>query len=150
MIADAEQIVASYPLKMANQGAQRRIAIAPSQSHRPQHTGPTRSLITLPTLDLGEPKRPLVLQGQWHHLSILDIHRLVRDEVEFIPSTERFGTERERHLKVVASGLRDVVVVVVGGVNGWCVCSVWVSLDEVGDQDARAFEPPVTDVESLW
>ena len=131
MIADAEQIAASYPLKMANQGVQRRIAIAPSQSHRPQHTGPTRSLITLPTLDLGEPKRPLVLQGQWHHLSILDIHRLVRDEVELVPPTERFGTEGERHLKVVPCRLRDVVLV--RGVSG---DRMWVSLDEVGDEDA--------------
>ena len=131
MIADAEQIVASYPLKMANQGVQRRIAIAPSQSHRPQHTGPTRSLITLPTLDLGEPKRPLVLQGQWHHLSILDVHRLVRDEVELVPPTERFGTEGERHLKVVSCRLRDVVLV--RGVSG---DRMWVSLDEVGDEDA--------------
>lgn len=106
--------------------------------------------ITLPAVDLGEPERSFMFQRERYDLAILDVHRLVRDEVEFIPSTERFGTERERHLKVVASGLRDVVVVVVGGVNGWCVCSVWVSLDEVGDQDARAFEPPVTDVESLW
>lgn len=144
MIADAEQIVASYPLKMANQGVQRRIAIAPSQSHRPQHTGPTRSLITLPTLDLGEPKRPLVLQGQWHHLSILDVHRLVRDEVELVPPTERFGTEGERHLKVVSCRLRDVVLV--RGVSG---DRMWVSLDEVGDEDARAFEPPIANVEAL-
>lgn len=94
----------------------------------------TQKLITLPTLNLGEPKRSLVLQRKRHDLSILDVHRLVRDEVEFVPSTERFRTERERHLEVVASRLRDVVVV--GGVGGRGVCSVCVPLDEVGDQDA--------------
>lgn len=107
----------------------------------------TQKLITLPTLDLGEPKRPLALQRERHDIFVLDVHRLVRDEIEFVPSTERFGTERERHLEVVASRLGGVVVV--GVVGGWCVRRVWLSLDEVGDQDARAFEPPVSDVEPL-
>lgn len=89
----------------------------------------TRELITLPTLDLGEPKGPHVLQRKRYDFSILDVHRRVRCEIEFVPSTERLGTERERHLEVVATGLRDVV----GEVSGWSVCSVWVSLDEVGD-----------------
>lgn len=90
---------------------------------------PREKLITLPTLNLGEPKRPHVLQRKRHDFSILDVHRLVRYEIEFVPSTKRLGTERERHLELVTTGLRDVV----GGVSKWRVCSVWVPLDEVGD-----------------
>ena len=85
----------------------------------------------MPTLDLGEPKRPLALQRERHDIFVLDVHRLVRDEIEFVPSTERFGTERERHLEVVAGRLRDMVVV--GGVGGCRVRSMWMPLDEVGD-----------------
>ena len=89
-----------------------------------------------------------MLQRERYNLFVLDVHRLVRDEIEFVPATERFGTERERHLEVVASRLRDVVVM--GGVGGWRVRRVRMPLDKVGDQDARSFEPPVTDVEPLW
>lgn len=88
-----------------------------------------------------------MFERERHDLFILNVHRRVRDEIEFVPSTKRLGTERERHLEVVASGLRDIIVVVVRGVRR---LSVWVPLDEVGDYDVRAFESPVTDVEPLW
>ena len=89
-----------------------------------------------------------MLQREWHDVFVLDVHRLVRDEIEFVPSTERFETERERHLEMVAGRLRDVVVM--GGVGGCRVRGVWMPLDEVGDYDIRAFEPPVSDVEPMW
>lgn len=79
-----------------------------------------------------------MLQRERYDLAILNVHRLVRGEVELVPPTKRFGTERERHLEVIASGLR----------GGRRVYSMW-SLDEVGDQDPRALELPVTDVEPL-
>ena len=87
--------------------------------------------ITLPAVDLGEPERSFMFQRERYDLAILDVHRLVRVEVELVPPTERFGTEGERHLKVVSCRLRDVVLV--RGVSG---DRMWVSLDEVGDEDA--------------
>ena len=92
-----------------------------AQGHRDHGTRAphTRLRITLPALDLGEPKRPFVLQRERHDLPVLDVDRFVRDEVEFVPSTERFGAEHERHLEVVPRRWRDVAVV--GGVSGRCV-----------------------------
>jgi len=105
-------------------------------------------LVTLPTPDLGEPKRPLMLQREGYDLPILDVHRLVRNKVESVPPTERFGAECERHLKVVPHRLGNVVMV--GRMRGRRgVRRVWVLLDEVTDEDGRAFEPPVADIEAL-
>lgn len=95
---------------------------------------------TLPTLDFREPKRPLVLQGERHNLSVLDVDRRIRGDIEFVPPAERLRPQRERHLEVVARRWRRYMAMVGG---------VWVVLDKVADEDAGAFEPPVADMKAL-
>lgn len=87
-----------------------------------------------------------MFQRERHDLSVLNIDRRIRGDIEFIPPAERLRPQRERHLEVVARRWRRYVAMV-GGVSGRR--GVWVVLDKVANEDAGAFEPPVADMKAL-
>jgi len=52
-------------------------------------------------LDLRKPKGPLMFEGKRDGLSF-SIDRLVRENLQLIPSSKWLGMKRERHLEMIA------------------------------------------------